>query len=86
MTLWQYPKRICCRWGSPREGDACACLCRYSGYCAWRGVVTDEEAPDAAQAVRRAYRDLGKALYFDLAQETHAVLYELPEKRLNWLW
>ncbi|CAL8464618.1 g4153 [Coccomyxa elongata] len=59
---------------------------RYSGYCAWRGVVTDEEAPDAAHAVRRAYPEVGKALYFDLAQGTHAVLYDLPGKRLNWLW
>lgn len=59
---------------------------RYSGYCAWRGVVTDKEAPSAAGAVHRAYPELGRALYFDLAQGTHAVLYELPGQRLNWLW
>ncbi|CAN6163572.1 unnamed protein product [Urochloa humidicola] len=37
-------------------------------------------------AVRRAYPELGNCLYFDLAHKTHAVLYELPGSRLNWLW
>ncbi len=61
--------------------------CRYSGYCAWRGVVRDSEAPEAAAAARRAYPELGSALYFELSeQRTHAVLYELPGQRLNWLW
>ena len=59
---------------------------RYSGYCAWRGVVTDSEAPEAAAAVRRAYPDLGTAIYFEIAERTHGVLYELPRQRLNWLW
>ena len=48
--------------------------------------MTDKEAPEAAQAARKAYPDLGSALYFDLAQDSHAVLYELPGQRLNWLW
>ncbi len=61
-------------------------LRRYSGYCAWRGVVTDEEAPEQAAAARAAYDELGSAIYFDLACGTHAVLYELPGRRLNWLW
>ena len=60
--------------------------CRYSGYCAWRGVVTDSEAPEAAAAVRRAYPDMGTAIYFEIAERTHGVLYELPRQRLNWLW
>ncbi|CAK0787599.1 hypothetical protein CVIRNUC_010821 [Coccomyxa viridis] len=59
---------------------------RYSGYCAWRGVVTDSEAPEAAAAVRRAYQALGTAIYFEIAEGTHGVLYELPRQRLNWLW
>ncbi len=62
------------------------CFCRYSGYCAWRGVVTDSEAPEAAAAVRKAYSDMGSAIYFDIAGGTHGVLYELPRQRLNWLW
>ena len=62
------------------------CLRRYSGYCAWRGVVTDEEAPAAAQAARQAYPELGTAIYFEIARRTHGVLYELPNQRLNWLW
>lgn len=67
--------------GPPRLG------CRYSGYCAWRGVVRDSEAPEAAAAARRAYPELGSALYFEMSeQRTHAVLYELPGQRLNWLW
>ncbi len=61
-------------------------LCRYSGYCAWRGVVTDSEAPQAAAAVRRAYSEMGTAIYFEIAEGTHGVLYELPRLRLNWLW
>ncbi len=60
--------------------------CRYSGYCAWRGVVTDSEAPKAAAAVRRAFPDMGTAIYFEIAERTHGVLYELPRQRLNWLW
>ncbi|KAL3746632.1 hypothetical protein ACJRO7_015574 [Eucalyptus globulus] len=34
----------------------------------------------------RAYPDLGKCLYFDLGFGTHSVLYELLNKRLNWIW
>ncbi|KAK9838179.1 hypothetical protein WJX81_006997 [Elliptochloris bilobata] len=54
---------------------------RYSGYCAWR------EAPAEAAAARAAYPELGRALYFELSDaRTHAVLYDLPGQRLNWLW
>ena len=49
-------------------------------------MVTDEEAPEEAAAARAAYGELGSAIYFDLACGTHAVLYELPGRRLNWLW
>ena len=61
-------------------------LSRYSGYCAWRGVVPAQEQPQVAAAVRAAYPDLYRRLYFDMAQDTHAVLYTLPGDRLNWLW
>ena len=33
-----------------------------------------------------SYPELGKCLYFDLGSETHSVFYELPNKRLNWIW
>jgi hypothetical protein len=36
--------------------------------------------------IRRAYPELGKCLYFDLGSGTHSVLYELQNKRLNWIW
>lgn len=58
---------------------------RYSGYIAWRGVMRAGENPKVAEAIRKAY-DMGNTLYFDVAQGTHSVLYELPEERLNWLW
>ncbi|TVU08053.1 hypothetical protein EJB05_41438, partial [Eragrostis curvula] len=61
---------------------------RYSGYCAWRGVFdfTGKESSEIVAGIRRAYPELGNCLYFDLAYKTHAVLYELPGRRLNWLW
>ncbi|KAK9828478.1 hypothetical protein WJX72_000211 [[Myrmecia] bisecta] len=64
---------------------------RYSGYCAWRGVLSAAEDLSPAEQetvsrVRAAYPGLGHTLYFELAQQTHAVLYELPRQRLNWLW
>ncbi|XP_024403064.1 uncharacterized protein [Physcomitrium patens] len=61
---------------------------RYSGYCAWRGVLetSSEHAQEVAETVKKAYPDLGKCLYFDIAEGTHAGLYELLKKRLNWLW
>ncbi|KAL3146900.1 hypothetical protein ABBQ38_014872 [Trebouxia sp. C0009 RCD-2024] len=59
---------------------------RYSGYIAWRGVMQVGENPEVAAAVRKAYAGMGDTLYFDIAKGTHAVLYELPEERLNWLW
>lgn len=39
-----------------------------------------------AAELRRAYPGMGKALFFEIAKNTHAVVYELPQKRLNWLW
>ncbi|XP_051151200.1 uncharacterized protein LOC127265453 [Andrographis paniculata] len=61
---------------------------RYSGYCAWRGVLdfSDEENSDTILALKKPYPDLGKCLYFTLGQGTHTVLYELLNKRINWLW
>uniref|UniRef100_A0ACD6A8V7 Uncharacterized protein n=1 Tax=Avena sativa TaxID=4498 RepID=A0ACD6A8V7_AVESA len=61
---------------------------RYSGYCAWRGVFdfTGKESSDIIIGIRREYPELGSCIYFDLADKTHAVLYELPGNRLNWLW
>lgn len=59
---------------------------RYCGYVAWRGVFEYDSRPEIAAAVREGYPGLGDTLYFDLAPRTHAVLYELPGDRLNWLW
>ncbi|XP_057426800.1 uncharacterized protein LOC130720197 [Lotus japonicus] len=61
---------------------------RYSGYCAWRGVLdfSKNEDSETIMGIQRAYPDLGKCLYFDLASGTHCVFYELQNKKLNWIW
>ncbi|KAK7260857.1 hypothetical protein RIF29_27156 [Crotalaria pallida] len=61
---------------------------RYSGYCAWRGVLdfSKIENSDTIKGIRKAYPDLGKCLYFDLSSDTHSVFYELSNKKLNWIW
>ncbi|KAF3447185.1 hypothetical protein FNV43_RR12365 [Rhamnella rubrinervis] len=61
---------------------------RYSGYCAWRGVLdfTGNENSETITGIKKAYPELGKCLYFDLGSGTHCVLYELLDKRLNWIW
>ncbi|XP_030452586.1 uncharacterized protein LOC115674359 isoform X1 [Syzygium oleosum] len=61
---------------------------RYSGYCAWRGILdfSGRDNSEAILGIKRAYPDLGKCLYFDLGSGTHSVFYELLNKRLNWIW
>ncbi|XVF88171.1 hypothetical protein PTKIN_Ptkin19aG0028900 [Pterospermum kingtungense] len=61
---------------------------RYSGYCAWRGVLdfSGKEDSETIKGIRRAFPDLGKCLYFDLSSGTHSVLYEVLNKRLNWIF
>ncbi|XP_074278870.1 uncharacterized protein LOC141602530 [Silene latifolia] len=62
---------------------------RYAGYCAWRGVLDYSENVDletTIKGIRRVYPDMGKCLYFDLGPRTHCVLYELLNKRINWIW
>jgi len=61
---------------------------RYAGYCAWRGVLNFAENEDSGtiQGIRRAYPDLGRCLYFEISPQTHCVLYELLNRRMNWLW
>ncbi|XP_004513450.1 uncharacterized protein [Cicer arietinum] len=61
---------------------------RYSGYCAWRGVLdfSKIENSETIIGIKKAYPELGKCLYFDLASGTHSVLYELQNKKLNWIW
>ncbi|KAJ9167783.1 hypothetical protein P3X46_019378 [Hevea brasiliensis] len=61
---------------------------RYSGYCAWRGVLdfSGTESSETIIGIRRLYPDLGNCLYFHLDSGTHSVLYELPKKKLNWIW
>lgn len=62
---------------------------RYAGYTSWRGVLdfNDNEHLEAVITdLKKVYPDLGKCLYFDLGTKTHNVLYELPRKRMNWIW
>ncbi|KAA8525362.1 hypothetical protein F0562_007220 [Nyssa sinensis] len=61
---------------------------RYSGYCAWRGVLdfSDNLNSETIMGIRKVYPDLGKCLYFDLGSGTHTVFYELLNKRINWIW
>ncbi|XP_030543119.1 aurachin C monooxygenase/isomerase-like [Rhodamnia argentea] len=61
---------------------------RYSGYCAWRGVFDFSEIEDSetVKKVREAYPELGNCLYVDLAPGNHTGLFEIPNKRLNWIW
>ncbi|CAA2966530.1 zeaxanthin epoxidase, chloroplastic [Olea europaea subsp. europaea] len=61
---------------------------RYSGYCAWRGVLnfSDNENSETILGLKKAYPDLGRCLYFDLGSEGHSVFYELLNKRINWIW
>lgn len=59
---------------------------RYAGYCAWRGIVESAAHEEVANQVRGAYTQLGRAMYFDISQRGHTVLYEVPGGRLNWMW
>ncbi|KAL0323903.1 UNVERIFIED_CONTAM: Aurachin C monooxygenase/isomerase [Sesamum calycinum] len=61
---------------------------RYSGYCAWRGVFdfSDYEKSETTLALKNAYPDLGNCNYFDIGSEGHAILYELINQRINWIW
>ncbi|XP_061356266.1 uncharacterized protein LOC133300708 [Gastrolobium bilobum] len=61
---------------------------RYSGYCAWRGVLdfSENENSETIIGIKKAYPDIGKCLYFDLGSGTHSVFYELLNKKLNWIW
>ncbi|XP_047966725.1 aurachin C monooxygenase/isomerase-like [Salvia hispanica] len=61
---------------------------RYSGYCAWRGVLdfSNNEDSDTILGLKKAFPDLGKCLYFDLGSGTHSVFYELLNQRINWIW
>ncbi|XP_050364364.1 uncharacterized protein LOC126783026 [Argentina anserina] len=61
---------------------------RYSGYCAWRGVLdfSGNENSETIMGIRKAYPELGKCLYFSLGSGSHNVLYELLNNRLNWIW
>ncbi|XP_065851431.1 uncharacterized protein [Euphorbia lathyris] len=61
---------------------------RYSGYCAWRGVLdfSGDESCGTMKGIRKVYPELGNCLYFHLTSGTHIVLYQLPNKKLNWIW
>ncbi|GAB4854142.1 hypothetical protein Ancab_022726 [Ancistrocladus abbreviatus] len=61
---------------------------RYAGYHAWRGVLdfSGNEDSETILGIRTAFPDLGKCLYFDVGSQAHFVLFELPNKRMNWLW
>ncbi|XP_057799439.1 uncharacterized protein LOC131015184 [Salvia miltiorrhiza] len=61
---------------------------RYSGYNAWRGVLdySNNENSETVIALKKAYPDLGNCNYFDIGSEGHAILYELINQRVNWIW
>ncbi|XP_022131482.1 uncharacterized protein LOC111004675 isoform X2 [Momordica charantia] len=61
---------------------------RYSGYCVWRGVFDflENENSETIMNIRKAYPEIGKCLYFDLASGTHIGLFEIPNKKINWIW
>ncbi|KAL3819064.1 hypothetical protein ACJIZ3_004969 [Penstemon smallii] len=61
---------------------------RYAGYCGWRGVLdySGNENSETILALKKAYPDLGRCNYFDIGYEGHAILYELLNKRINWIW
>uniref|UniRef100_A0A1D1XP61 Salicylate hydroxylase n=2 Tax=Anthurium amnicola TaxID=1678845 RepID=A0A1D1XP61_9ARAE len=48
--------------------------------------ASGKENSEMITGLRRAYPELGNCLYFDLAHKTHCVLYELKNKRINWIW
>ncbi|XP_050213728.1 uncharacterized protein LOC126665069 [Mercurialis annua] len=60
---------------------------RYSGYCAWRGILdfSGKENSETVLGIRKLYSDLGNGVYIHLAGETHSVLYELGYEKLNWV-
>ncbi|XP_048228394.1 FAD-dependent monooxygenase nvfK-like isoform X2 [Ricinus communis] len=61
---------------------------RYSGNCAWRGVVdfSGKETSETIIGLRKVYPDLGNCSYFHLTTGSHIVLYELRNQKLNWVW
>lgn len=61
---------------------------RYSGYSAWRGVFDYSEGESSKVIVRikETYPELGSCLYFNYMKGNHCVLFELRNKRLNWIW
>ncbi|CAI9784814.1 unnamed protein product [Fraxinus pennsylvanica] len=61
---------------------------RYSGYCAWRGVLdfSENQNSETIQQLKKAFPELGKCNYFILGVGTHSILYELFNKRMNWIW
>ncbi|EEF48311.1 6-hydroxynicotinate 3-monooxygenase isoform X1 [Ricinus communis] len=61
---------------------------RYSGYCAWRGVLdfSGKRSSDTVTGLKKVYPDLGNCSYFHLSSGSHSVLYELRKEELNWVW
>lgn len=50
-------------------------------------MLQADDNPDVARTLKAAYQEMGDCLYFEMTNsEGHAVVYELPGKRLNWLW
>ena len=35
---------------------------------------------------KKAYPEIGKCLYMDLALGTHILLFEIPKNKINWVW
>lgn len=55
--------------------------------CLERGLeYAGDEDSEAVKRIRARYPELGKCLYFDLAPGSHNGLFEIPSKRINWIW
>ncbi|KAL4033920.1 hypothetical protein IC575_007038 [Cucumis melo] len=62
---------------------------RYSGYYCWRGVFDfskKENREIVMKMKKKAYPEIGKCLYMDLALGTHILLFEIPKNKINWVW
>lgn len=47
---------------------------------------SENENSKTAIDIRKVYPEIGKSLYLDLASGTHIGLFEVPKKKINWIW
>ncbi|KAF3453398.1 hypothetical protein FNV43_RR03838 [Rhamnella rubrinervis] len=49
-------------------------------------INSGNENSETIMGIKKTYPELGKCLYFHMGSGTHCVLYELLNKRFNWIW